>query len=608
MLDVEQLLHSNGLFPKTSHPGRHYLICPKCSASRKRHNQKKHCLSLMIEADKAFWKCHHCGWSGPEKGSVGSFSESTRYEYPGGNYKVRKPNGYAWEHEDTDGTVRSGANGLGPALYRIEEAREAGGLIAVVEGEKDVETLWRFGIPAVTSPHGAAKTGENAKWTSDHSAQLKGLDIVVLNDNDEPGYAHAKAVVDNSIGVAKSVRRLDLALHWPGMPAGADISDFIAERANYDDFDQTLRDLLRDAPLVTYEPKLPSLPFIRPRWDDLAVPELEWSVPDRIPARQACLFSGHGGTGKSIIGLQLCAAHVLNGRDWLFSMPNPGPAFFIDAEDHINIVHRRLDAICRHYAVKYAELAEDLLLLPMAGEDAVLAAPDKNGKIEPLKFYRQLLEAASDIKPIQIVIASLADVFAGNENDRGQVRQFASLLTRIAIRTGGSVILIAHPSKSALNENGKKGGGYSGSTAWHNSFRSRIGIEGVEGDETNDLRQLSFHKNQYGPLAEDITLRWKDGLFVPEPKPGSFEQAAHDAEVDNTLITLMRKYDELKQPLSPKLTARNYLPTILERHEEAKGFKRKDFAAAMIRLLERGILKVEEWGPPSKRYSYVVLT
>jgi RecA-family ATPase len=62
------------------------------------------------------------------------------------------------------------------------------------------------------------------------------------------------------------------------------------------------------------------------KWDDEPVPPRKWAIPDRVPANQAGLFSGEGGTGKSIIELTKDVAHV-TGKDWLGSLPEPGPAF-----------------------------------------------------------------------------------------------------------------------------------------------------------------------------------------------------------------------------------------------------------------------------------------
>ena len=49
----------------------------------------------------------------------------------------------------------------------------------------------------------------------------------MLNDNDAAGYEHADATAKLSLGIAKRVRRLDLANHWPEIPKGADVSDWL---------------------------------------------------------------------------------------------------------------------------------------------------------------------------------------------------------------------------------------------------------------------------------------------------------------------------------------------------------------------------------------------
>jgi RecA-family ATPase len=90
-------------------------------------------------------------------------------------------------------------------------------------------------------------------------------------------------------------------------------------------------------------------------WDSDPVPERQWTIKDRVPANQAGLFSGEGGTGKSIIELTKDVAHVA-GKDWLGSMPEQGPAFYIGAEDEAAELHRRLAGIAKHYGVSFKEL------------------------------------------------------------------------------------------------------------------------------------------------------------------------------------------------------------------------------------------------------------
>jgi hypothetical protein len=49
----------------------------------------------------------------------------------------------------------------------------------------------------------------------------------VFNDNDPQGYAHAEATCSLSLGIAKHVRKLELAKHWPEIQDGGDISDWL---------------------------------------------------------------------------------------------------------------------------------------------------------------------------------------------------------------------------------------------------------------------------------------------------------------------------------------------------------------------------------------------
>jgi len=56
------------------------------------------------------------------------------------------------------------------------------------------------------------------------------------------------------------------------------------------------------------------------QYDTVPIPEREWGVRDRFPRRAVALLSGEGAVGKSLLLLQLSAAHV-TGRDWLRSMP-----------------------------------------------------------------------------------------------------------------------------------------------------------------------------------------------------------------------------------------------------------------------------------------------
>ena len=251
-------------------------------------------------------------------------------------------------------------------------------------------------------------------------------------------------------------------------------------------------------------------------WDHEPCPEREWAVKDRVPLRQVTLFSGEGAIGKSIVELMLAVAHV-TARDWLGSLPEPGGALYFGCEDDEAELRIRLSAIIAHYGTSFEELhANGFRFTSLAGQDAVLGAPDRSGIIRPTPLYDQLYEQAGDLKPKHIGIDTSADVFAGNEIDRTQVRQFIGLLRRLAMVSNGSVVLLSHPSLTGINS----GSGISGSTAWHNSVRSRLYMTApkIEPGEQpdSDVRELLFKKSNYGRVGDSMVLRWQRGLFLSE--------------------------------------------------------------------------------------------
>jgi RecA-family ATPase len=324
-------------------------------------------------------------------------------------------------------------------------------------------------------------------------------------------------------------------------------------------------------------------------------------VFDKIPHAECAIFSGEGAAGKSTEGLHLCAAHVLGEECWHTTVER-GPAIFIDAEDNEDVMRRRLAAITEHYGVTFADLIKGgLKLISLKGRDTVLATCSRKGIIEPTPLYRQLLEAAGDIRPIQIVIASSANVYAGNENDRSQVQQFANLLARIAMDASGSLSLIAHPSLTGIST----GTGMSGTTQWHNAVRARFVMQGVKptGDEQpdSDLREIIFKKNQYGPVSDRIVLRWQNGMFLPEPGVASLDQAAREAKANDMFLDLLRRFARENRFVSSRPSS-SYAPALFAQEEEAKRerINSKTFAAAMRRLFKAGAIWNEPCGKPSR--------
>ena len=266
----------------------------------------------------------------------------------------------------------------------------------------------------------------------------------------------------------------------------------------------------------------------------------------------------------------------------------------------------RPPAIAKHYGVTFKELIDyGLHVLCLLGQDATLCAMTRSGKVETTSLYKQIFEAAGDIKPKNVSIDTLSRAFAGNEIDRVQVYAFANHMQALAMVAGGSVTVLSHPSLAGISS----GSGISGSTAWHGAFRFRQYLKGVKADAgeqpDGDLRELEFKKNQYGPMGETIVLRYQRGLFLPEPTMSSLNKVAREQRADEVFLALLSKYDSDGRQVSDKTTANNYAPKMFALEKEAKEHRltKDELAAAQRRLFDSRKIEVEHYGRPSRPYA-----
>jgi putative DNA primase/helicase len=103
--------------------------------------------------------------------------------------------------------------------YKLPELIEAvgnGHFVVMVEGEAKVDFLHLWNVPATCNAMGAGK------WKPAHAEFLRGADVIILPDNDEPGRDHADAVGASLQEIAKSVRVLEL----PELEPKQDIIDW----------------------------------------------------------------------------------------------------------------------------------------------------------------------------------------------------------------------------------------------------------------------------------------------------------------------------------------------------------------------------------------------
>jgi RecA-family ATPase len=271
---------------------------------------------------------------------------------------------------------------------------------------------------------------------------------------------------------------------------------------------------------------------------------------------------------------------------------------FLSAEEDHDELHRRLNAILDRRGLEFRSLS-GLHVLGMPGADPTLGAL-LNNKIVPTPLYHRLEEAACDHQVKLLAIEAAADLFDGDENNRGHVRQFIGLLRRLAQKADAAVVLLQHPSLTGM----ANGTGNSGSTHWSNSVRSRLYFSKPkkEGEDEADpeLRQLQVMKANYGPAGERVLVRWDRGVFVPNFEPAGPERAAKERVAEDAFLRCL----DMKRAQGFEVvatTGRGYAPTVFAALPEAAGFGKVALQAAMERLLANGRIRNDRVGGSPSR-------
>jgi AAA domain len=316
MKTATDILREYGLPAHLSGHGRHYWECPRCSDGRSRAHQHSKCLAVTVDEKGIRFFCNHCEWSGGEyyNGKANGHANHNKYiaiyDYvdetgtplfqvcrkADKTFPQRKPDGKGgWIYKTAD--VRK-------VLYRLPELIEAIASerrIVIVEGEKDVESLRKIGVPATCNPGGASKPDKATKWRPEYSELLRGADIVVVPDNDGPGHAHADAIVSMSTGIAKSIRRLDLAKHWPQCPPNGDISDWLAAGHTREQLDT----LIEQAPICgSAFPAIITLDA----WLKRDLPSADPILGHWLTTTSRVLLNAPTGIGKTMLGIAIIIA------------------------------------------------------------------------------------------------------------------------------------------------------------------------------------------------------------------------------------------------------------------------------------------------------------
>ncbi|MBB6174203.1 hypothetical protein HNR23_004263 [Nocardiopsis mwathae] len=321
-------------------------------------------------------------------------------------------------------------------LYNLPAVREAaacGGVVYVVEGEKDADRLNEVGIVATTAINGAM-----ARWEQSYSQALHGARVIVVADNDGPGVERARGVAGALLGFARSVR----VVRTPLQGKGADVSDHLdagyclADLVDIEDSDNGAdsddrndEGELSDA----VSQRLAELRTLLLGSADLdGLPEPEPVIDGMLFRDSLAWVHGKPGNGKSFLVLDW-AGCVATARPWQErSVCAPGTVLYLVAEG-MSGVRRRVRAWESWNGVPM----DQVKFLPVAVQ--MLSATDRDA----------FVQLAESLSPSLVIIDTQARVTVGaDENSSTDMGRLVAAADAIREATRACVLLVHHEARS----------------------------------------------------------------------------------------------------------------------------------------------------------------
>ena len=314
-----------------------------------------------------------------------------------------------------------------------------------------------------------------------------------------------------------------------------------------------------------------------------------------LPCDEVTLLAGHGGGGKSYVSLSL-GVHVSLGLPFGGLPTTQSGVLFFSGEDGKRVLQQRLAKICRSLQIAPSSLEGKLHLLDASDIDPALHREQRivvAGR-SAIATETRLLGALSDL--VQqldvglVIVDNASDAYDGNEIERARVRGFVrSLRSRIA-RPGRAVLLLCHVNKASAS-GGRAAGAedYSGSTAWHNSVRSRLSLTPAGADGLT----IEHAKANLGAKAGPVRLQWRAGVPVVvgggAGAPSEAEQAAQ-LERDNadklSLLALLRDFEKRGEKVTTSYTGPSTVFKLLRLAKDYPEDCPADRLTSLLRSLE----------------------
>lgn len=423
------------------------------------------------------------------------------YLYAGGTLKkqkFRRSDGSkycTWKHLK-GGKWENGRNNILPGLYQSQP--DLPEIFFLVEGEKDVDSLKRAGMVAVSLPDGA-----QSKWEPAYDDAFRDKQVIILPDNDEPGKKYARMCAEKIHAVAAGVKLLDLVKVWPEMPPKADVSDLIMQFDQSTAMDMVIKLANETAP---WEPAKaaetdPLLSLFKPL-TDFTEEDATWLIPGWVPDGQITLVAADGGVGKTTLWVHIVAA-LSAGNRCILDPPGhsrePLRVAFCTTEDS---VRKKLVRKLRQAGANMG----NILAMDMAADAAGSLKNFKFGSPDLKRVISYFKPALCIFDPVQGFVPPEI-----NMGSRNAMRDCLAPLISLGEDVGCTFLIIAHSNK----RKGAFGRDRIADSADLWDISRSVIMAGYTGE--HGTRYLSNEKNNYARLQDTVLFTIDDsGTIIKE--------------------------------------------------------------------------------------------
>jgi len=304
-------------------------------------------------------------------------------------------------------------------------------------------------------------------------------------------------------------------------------------------------------------------------------PPVEWLIDGLLLANRVCLLVAPGGTGKSILTLQMAWA-VATGTPFLDATVEQAPVLVLGAEDDNDDLHRRLHAIYKAALDEFPssddaidsdamvrDAIANLVPVSLVGRSVQLIQRDGAGhSMTPL--VDKVIAKASSVNARLIIIDPLSRFGCGEEGP--DMIRFAETLEHIRDKTGATILAVHHANKASMREGGADMQfAARGHSALTDSVRFQLNMASMHPDDAKNHGLKPSEAPMYVKLAVSKTnySARSDGLWLRRGAGGvmalvDIDQRVQDVDekereaLDDRLLSAIARYARAGGPATKR--------------------------------------------------------